>query len=118
MLLVLSLLLAQAPLAGTWTGTSVCLQGKPVCRDEQVVYHVSTAVPDSAVVTMNKLVGGREEEMAVLRCGVTAARVTCPMPPQFRPGTWWFDRRGEALDGGLTVPDGSLFRRVHVERRG
>ncbi|HEX6747560.1 MAG TPA: hypothetical protein VF092_09755 [Longimicrobium sp.] len=112
---------AQTPLAGVWEGTSICLVNRGVCHDEHVVYHIAAAAPaDSAdfTITANKLVNGREEDMGTLRCRLAGHTLTCPMPPQFRPGTWSFTRHGDALAGGLTAPDGTRIRRVDVRRRG
>ena len=117
-ILLALLLLAQPPaVAGVWTGTSVCLLGKPVCKDEHVVYHFAPAAGDSVTVTMNKLVNGAEEEMGVLTCAVTAREVVCPMPEPFRPGTWRFSRAAASLDGGLWTASGEQFREVHVRPR-
>ena len=117
---------AALPLTGTWEGTSICLglANRGVCHDEQVVYHVAPAPPaaDGARLTiaMNKVVSGREEEMAVVRChtGNDEATLTCPTPPGFRPGTWSFTLHGAVLSGLLTAPDGTHLRRISVRRRG
>jgi hypothetical protein len=109
-----------APLAGTFTGTSVCLVNRGVCHDEVVVYRVSAAdAEDSAqyTITMHKLVDGHEEEdMAVVGCRVSGDghTLTCPMPPQFRPATWSFSIDGDTLSGWLTAPDGTRIRRIEA----
>src|SRR5512142_23836 len=56
--------------AGVWKGTSVCLQGKPVCKDEVVVYHIAAVPtrPGHYAMLANKLVEGREEAMGALDC--------------------------------------------------
>lgn len=116
--------IASPALAGTWEGTSTCLVNRGVCRDEHVVYHVApaAAAPDNAqlTITMDRVVNGREEEMAVVRCGTTedGMALTCPMPPRFRPGTWSFTVHEDALAGILTAPDGTHIRRISARRRG
>ena len=110
---------AAAP-AGVWKGTSICLQGKPVCKDEVVVYHIAVvpAKPAHFATIMNKLVDGREEQMGALDCRYDAPLwlLECPMPADKRPGTWRFRVRDRQLDGELIVPDGSVFRRIQVAR--
>lgn len=112
------------PLTGTWEGTSVCLVNRGVCNDEHVIYHVAAADPADSVdyeITMAKLVDGHEEEdPTVLGCRVSGdgLTLTCPMPPQFRPGTWSFTREGDALSGWLTAPDGTRIRRIETRAAG
>ena len=112
---------AELP-GGTWRGTSTCLMGKPVCKDEIVVYHIA-AVPsgaDSVTIVANKVVGGVEEDMGTLQCRVDRRpppqTVVCAMPPQYRPGEWRFVRRGDTLVGGLTMADGRRVRAVRVTK--
>jgi hypothetical protein len=107
------------PLAGAWIGTSVCLAGKPVCKDERVVYHLTAdpRVPTRLSMQMNKIVsGGSEEPMGTLGCTYDAAASTlvCDMPPK---GTWRFVTHGNELQGGLTLRDGTSMRLVRVRRR-
>ena len=107
---------------GIWRGTSTCLMGKPVCKDEIVVYHIA-AVPsgaDSVTIVANKVVAGVEEDMGTLQCRVDRRpppqTVVCAMPPQYRPGVWRFVRRGDTLVGGLTMADGRRVRAVRVTK--
>ncbi len=110
---------AAAP-AGLWKGTSVCLQGKPVCKDEIVVYHIAVipTKPAHFAILANKIVNGREEEMGALDCryDAPASSLECPMPPTLPPGTWRFRVQDRMLDGELLTPDRGPFRRVHVAR--
>ena len=104
---------------GTWRGTSRCLMGKPVCKDEVVVYHIAPeSGADSVTLVANKIVAGREEEMGTLHCRFARATETlvCAMPPQFRAGEWRFVRTGATLAGGLTLADGRRMRAVRVRR--
>jgi hypothetical protein len=114
-----------ASLVGAWEGTSVCLVNRGVCNDEHVIYHVTPADTADSVdyeITMNKVVGGQEEDAdpTVLGCRVSGDRrtLTCPMPPQFRPATWSFTRQGDALSGWLTAPDGTHLRRIELRAAG
>ena len=110
---------AQAPRAnvvvGTWRGTSLCLVKPSSCNDEHVVYRVTALESrDSVSIDALKMVNGQEEEMAVLRCGVTEPRVqvTCAM----RNGVWRFEVRGDSLVGELRLPNNTRFRDVRTAR--
>lgn len=110
----------QAAPAGLWKGSSVCLRGKPACKDEIVVYHIAVVPtrPAHFATIMNKLVDGHEEEMGALDCRYDAPKsvLDCPMAAARRPGTWHFLVQERVLDGELLVPDGRPFRKIHVLR--
>lgn len=108
---------AQDPPSGTWTGTSLCLQGKPVCKDEHVVYHLARTEAGGVRVTMNKIVNGAEEWMTTLDCRWAAPVLTCPMPPGRAPGEWRFRRAGDRMTGGLWLDGRGQFRAVDVRAR-
>jgi hypothetical protein len=109
---------APSPFVGEWRGESVCLANRGVCHDEVVVYRIRPDTARRGALTLDawKIVNGQEEAMGALACtaDARAAVLTCPMPPQYRPGTWRFVRRGRSLDGRLTMADGTVFRRIHV----
>ena len=103
---------------GTWRGTSICLVRNSPCHDETVVYYITrSGGADSVAIDARKIVGGQEDSMGVLACGVTAGDstnvvVTCVM----RNGVWRFHVRGDRLVGELRLPDGSKFRDVRATR--
>ena len=112
------------PLEGTWKGSSICLLRNTACHDEVVVYHIVRLAPDSLGTTtlrviMNKIVNGKEEDMADLApCTFTQATnaLHCPMPRTARAGDWNFKLNGDTLDGGLWISGGTKFRDIHVKR--
>lgn len=114
----------QAPPAieGKYRGTSICIQRNGPCHDEQVVYTIKRIGPDSAHVTpvqltMNKIISGKEEDMAVFSpCTFSGSSLYCPMPPTAPPGDWRFTLTGDKLDGGLWVRGGVKFRDIHLTR--
>ena len=100
---------------GVWRGTSTCLVRPSACNDEVVVYRIApTTAADSVTADARKIVGGKEEEMGVLTCHLTAptASLTCP----FARGTWLFHVRNDSLVGELRLTDGTKFRDVHAIR--
>src|ERR1700730_45903 len=55
-------------LVGNWTGDSICVDNRPACRDERVVYRIAKP-PDSSgnvAITADKIVNGKPELMGVL----------------------------------------------------
>ncbi len=108
---------ATSPI-GTWRGTSTCLVRSSPCHDESVVYYITrSGNADSVAIDARKIVGGQEDAMGVLACGVTASdstnvAVTCAM----RNGVWRFRVRGDSLVGELRLPDGTKFRDVRAVR--
>ncbi|HET7232865.1 MAG TPA: hypothetical protein VFJ16_22840 [Longimicrobium sp.] len=113
---------ALPALAGTWRGTSLCTAaGRPACHDEVVVYHVRRAgtpargAPERLEWIMNKVVGGKEEEMGVLLCHAAPdGGVACPM----REWTWTFRVQGASVRGTLTNAAGVVWRNILVTRAG
>lgn len=103
---------------GEWRGTSTCLVHPSSCHDEVVVYRTTrVSAPDSVALDALKIVGGQEESMGVLTCGVAATgtaevALTCAMPN----GVWRFRLRGDSLTGELRLPDGTKFRDVRAAR--
>jgi hypothetical protein len=107
----------EAPV-GWWTGTSRCVRGKPLCKDERVMWRLERAGPDSGGATplqlsTSKVVGGEEEAAAVLTCTYLPARdaVHCGMPPQ---GEWRVRRAGSELRGGLWQDGKGQVRSVRL----
>ena len=111
-----------ATIAGSWRGTSLCTERvKPRCHDEVVVYHLRALDAPAARDTlrlewvMNKVVAGKEEDMATLACSYVPAtgEATCPMGT----GVWRFRAAGAEMVGTLTASDGRLlYRNIRVTR--
>jgi len=113
---------APSPIEGKYRGTSICIQRNGPCHDEQVVYYIARVGPDSAHVTplrvtMNKIIDGKEDDMADFSgCTYSGHSLHCPMPPNVRPGDWRFTLTGDKLDGGLWVSGNIKFRDIHLTR--
>jgi hypothetical protein len=103
--------------AGVWTGASLCATSAPACRNEQVVYYIDEIAgkSDRLNVRADKIVDGKAITMG--------------------SGPWEYDSAGQRLswDGGhgvwvlrisdgkiegtLTEPDGTVFRRMTLTKR-
>jgi hypothetical protein len=114
---------AVARLVGNWSGESVCVDRErfPACRDEQVVYRLAKSAdkPEIVTVTMDKIVNGQPETMAVLDFAYDAQKQTLvnEFTRNGRRGRWEFTVRDDVIEGSLvTLPDKTRARRVKVKR--
>jgi len=102
--------------AGVWRGHSVCMVKTSPCHDEVNVYHISAipAKPSTYFVSGNKIVDGKEEVMGTGEWKYdTGTRV---LSCQFPQGVFRLKLEGDKLDGDLKLPDGTLYRQVHLQR--
>jgi hypothetical protein len=110
-------------LVGRWSGESVCVNKEkfPACNDERVIYRVAAAPgkTDTLNITMDKLVNGKPETMAVFdfvydgRSRTLSAEFT----RNNRSGIWELALKGDLLEGTLsTLPDKTLVRRIKVKK--
>ena len=112
----------RAVLVGTWEGESICTAVRPACRDEHAVYHISvpTKPANVVVMTMNKMVDGKEETMGTLNYRVDAEAKS--LSSEFVNGDlhllWTFTRSADRMVGTLEqLPDGQIIRNIRVKKR-
>jgi hypothetical protein len=112
------LLFAQGKpaIAGTWRGQSSCEQRQSACREETVVYRFSPLQdkPGSFSVSADKIVDGKAVKMGTLEFRYVDDQhaLIC----EYAQGVWRLSVDGEKMEGTLTRPDGSLFRRVTLHK--
>ncbi len=99
----------------TWRGLSHCVDARHPCTDEQVIYRLPAAPPDSSRWMMQgyKIVGADTIDMGPLSLtrGTSGSLVaTLPM------GVWTFVIHHDSLTGSLALSDGSVMRRVQAHR--
>lgn len=105
-----------AAFTGTWRGSSTCVANNTACRDETVVYRIST-IPGksgSAAVSADKIVDANAVNMGTLEFHYQADRnmLIC----EYAQGVWRLKVDGAKMEGTLTRPDGTLFRRVKLSK--
>jgi hypothetical protein len=117
-LLLLPGALAQdAPqIAGTWRGNSVCAVAQSACRDEVNVYRFSeiAAKPNHFFCTGAKILDGKEIVMGRGEWTYDASKhvlQTLTSNPRIR-----LTLDEEKLDGALSLPDGTIYRRIHLKK--
>lgn len=110
-------------LVGNWSGESVCVNREkfPACNDERVIYRVvkTSGKSDTLTITMDKLVNGKPEFMAVFDFVYNAQQRT--LSAEFERsrgrGLWEFEVKGDLLEGTLTtLPDKTLVRHIKVKK--
>jgi hypothetical protein len=106
-------------IAGVWKGTSLCQQKNSPCKDETVVYHISKGKADNAyIITANKIVNGKEEEMGTLDFVYdgTKQTLTCRRTDrQNRIDVWEFVINNNKMSGTLMVESG-LYRKIELNK--
>jgi hypothetical protein len=118
---LLSASVAQKPssenlssLVGDWTGTSLCRIKPSGCHDETVVYRLSNPRRDKITVQADKIVDGKTITMGVSEWTYdsSAHSLTWSMPRR----TWKLVQSAQILEGTLTEPDGTVFRKVRLRK--
>jgi hypothetical protein len=103
-------------IAGIWRGPSSCTQKESACREETVVYRFSPLQdkPGSFSVSADKIVDGKTVNMGILEFRYVEGQqaLVC----KYAQGVWRLTLDGSKMEGTLTRPDGSLFRRVLLHK--
>ena len=119
--LVLLAAAASDPVAGTWTGTSLCQIKPSPCHDEQVVYRIANTGPRRYRIEAFKMVAGKEEYMGPLNMRLDASGLHLTGANRDRSGIdhpWLFTVQGTHMSGkALTKPGGATFRLIEVSKR-
>ena len=110
-------------LVGNWSGESVCVNREkfPACHDERVIYRVVVASgkSDTLTITMDKIVNGKPETMAVFDFvyNTRDRTLSAEFTRNRGRGLWEFAVKGDLLEGTLTtLPDKTLVRRISVKK--
>jgi hypothetical protein len=107
----------QNTAVGSWRGQSTCLVTASACRDEESVYRVVAVARSQTKMTLtaNKIVDGREISMGTSECSFSPDThvLKCPLP---NGATVRFDLKGDSLNGTMTLPDGTEWRRIVLRR--
>ncbi len=104
-------------LAGSWSGKSICQVKSSPCNNELVVYYITLGDKENHyTITMNKIVNVKEEDMAVIPAVYTPADHKLVGTMKNYPA-WNFAVKGKTIDGHLLLPDGTIYRVIHVEKQ-
>ena len=108
---------ARSVLYGAWAGESICTPVRPACHDEHAVYHIAASDKrDTIVMTMNKVVDGKEEVMGTLEYHVDPTAST--LTSEYRGVVWTFHRTGNRMRGtAKQLPNGEVIRNIRLAKR-
>jgi hypothetical protein len=110
-------------IAGTWQGSSVCVDRRalPACADERVIYEISVTPgqPDAVTVKADKIVDGKRVPMGVLdftrdaKDGSWATEMETPNVHAL----WRLVVNGPMMTGSLTLlPSKTVVRRLDLDK--
>ena len=103
-------------IAGIWRGNSVCAAPSSPCRNEMNVYRFSEILhqPNRFSCTASKILDGREIVMGGSEWTYDSSkhllRTATPNP------TIRLTLDHDTLDGALTLPDNTIYRRIHLKK--
>ncbi len=102
--------------AGDWRGESLCLVKPSACHDEDSLYHFTRIAdkPGRFSLQADKIVDGKPVTMGTVECDYDVARraLECNMGNAILK----FDVRGNLMRGTMTLPNGTLWRKISLKR--
>jgi hypothetical protein len=103
-------------IAGIWRGNAVCAVPNSPCRSEVNVYRFSEmpGQPNRFLCTGSKIVDGKEIVMGSGEWTYDSSMhllQTVTATPMIR-----LTLDHDSLDGALTLPDGTIYRRIHLKK--
>jgi hypothetical protein len=105
----------EAAVVGDWKGESLVVAKNTPAKDEVVVWHIAKGrEPGTLRVRADKIVNGRTITMGTLPFKYDKAQKTIVC--EYRQGVWRLTVKENSMEGSLTTPDGTIFRRVKLER--
>lgn len=101
--------------AGTWRGVSVCMEKNTACHDESAVYRVQKLPnPEHVMISADKVVSGKPINMGELEFHYDQRSKSWLC--QYPQGIWRLTVAGANLNGTLTQPNGTLYRKITLHK--
>ena len=113
---------SASALAGSWEGESKCTVHDSPCRDEHVVYRITSDKTNPAQLSIDadKIVDGTPQFMGTIVCQYHATQATLSCTGNTpKQDDWEFLISGDTMTGTLTIgPEKQLYRRITVRKTG
>jgi hypothetical protein len=107
---------SESSLLSDWSGLSVCQVRESSCRDEESLYHITRVAEKLNWFLMkgDKIVDGKPITMGTVECRYDSAKsdLTCDLPR----GLLRFTIHANRMEGTMTLPDGSLWRKINLTK--
>ena len=105
---------ANDDITGVWRGNSNCMVKNSPCHDEINVYRIAKVAgkPEMMTVTGSKIVDGKEVVMGSSDWKYDAQKHTLNSPD----GAIHLEIGGNKIEGALTLPDKTVYRRIHLKK--
>lgn len=105
-------------LVGDWRGDSICVVRPSACNDEKALYHI-TQIGGQAKhfsVQADKIVNGQAVQMGAMECDYAPEQhvLTCSTPKLALHLTL----KGHSLEGTMNLADGTLWRKISLNKDG
>lgn len=102
------------PIFGIWRGHSTCMVKDSPCHDEINIYRISRLAgkPGLITVTGGKIVDGKEVVMGSGEWKYDMQKHTLDSPN----GDIHLTIEGDKLEGALTLPDHTVYRRIYLKK--
>jgi hypothetical protein len=102
--------------AGTWRGESVCVTDAPACHNETVIYYIKDVPdrPDLVLIQADKVVNAKAITMGTGQWQHDRAQHTLKWPTPRQ--VWLLKIIGSRIEGTLTLADGTVFRRMTLQK--
>jgi hypothetical protein len=101
---------------GVWRGESICASNAGACHNENVIYSIKEIAnrPAAVFIQADKIVDGRTVTMGSSEWRYDRAEGTLEWRTDRQ--TWRLKVMGNRIEGSLTLADGTVFRKVTLEK--
>jgi len=101
---------------GDWRGESICVVRESACHDEDSLYHFTKLAekPGWFSIKLDKIMNGKAITMGSMECSYDTAKqsLNCAFPR----GVMRFIVSANKMEGTMTLPDGTLWRKLSLKK--
>jgi hypothetical protein len=105
----------DVPIAGSWSGESLCASERGACKDEHVIW--TFKAPDSkghVWISADRVVDGQRINMGASDYDYNREKTTLTWKNQY--GVWELRIKGDVIEGSMTLNDGRVVRKMNLKK--